>query len=275
MVQRVAGCRDNQAFAVEDGCLVLPGGQLPTVWDITSPLLLGVHKARPAAVGAAGTEPGRVVDEHVPVYVPRDVDGELRERVAAGGFVLVVGDSTAGKTRVAFEAVSATVPGHLLIRPENRTALAAAVARAGRARRCVLWLDDLQTYLGSGGLSVTQAGRLLAGTSHHRLIIATLRAAELARLSAARLGGDDAGRQVLGDVRQVLDLAYEITVPRMFTAGEQDRARTRDWDPRIAEALDHAGPTALRSTWPPGRNCCGTGTAPAVPHPARTPAAWR
>ena len=102
---------------------------------------------------------------------------ELRERLAAGGFVLLVGDSTAGKTRAAFEAVRGTLADHVLIRPAARDAVAAAVGRAARERRCVLWLDDLESYLGAGGLTAAQAGRLLAGPGHHRVIVATIRAA--------------------------------------------------------------------------------------------------
>jgi hypothetical protein len=79
--KKIAGRRDDQAFAVEDGCLVLPGGQLPAVRDVTSPLLLGVHKAQPVTASSAGGGSGRVVDGQVPVYVPRDVDAELSRAV--------------------------------------------------------------------------------------------------------------------------------------------------------------------------------------------------
>ena len=99
--------------------------------------------------------------------------------------MLLVGDSAAGKTRAAFEAMAATLPGHLLVCPSGRDAVAVAVTRAAQARRCVLWLDDLERYLGSGGLTAAQVGRLIIGNDHHRVIIATLRAAEEARLTAA------------------------------------------------------------------------------------------
>ncbi len=230
---------DEQTFAVEDGCLVLPDGRLPLVRDIASPLLLGVHKAQPPVRISGEMAPSRIIDEQVPAYVPRDADPELRERVAAGGFVLLIGDSTAGKSRAAFEAVSATVPQHLLIRPSSRSSLAAAVAQAAQARRCVLWLDDLENYFGSDGLSINQLARLITGHGHHRVIMATLRAAEKARLTTAS-GEDDVARQVITDIRQILDLADVITVPRIFSAAEKSRARARDWDPRIAAALEHA-----------------------------------
>lgn len=61
--------------------------------------------------------------------MPRDIDDGLRERLAAGGFVLLGGDSTAGKSRAAFEA---------------------------------------EGYLGTGGLTAAQLGRLVTGDGHHR-----------------------------------------------------------------------------------------------------------
>jgi tetratricopeptide (TPR) repeat protein len=260
--KRLAERRDEQSFRIEDGCLVLPGGRLPAVRDITDPVLLGVHKAASAAVPAGGG--GQRAGEHVPAYVPRDADSGLRERMAAGGFVLLVGDSAAGKSRAAFEAMAATLPGHLLVCPSGRDAAAVAVTRAAQARQSVLWLDDLERYLGTGGLTAAQIGRLIAGTEGHRVVIATLRAAEQARITADAPSGDDAAVQALRDARQVLDLASTIRLARMFSVPELDRARARDWDPRVAEALARsadygvaeylsAGPELLRD-WEDARH---------------------
>ncbi len=235
--KRLVQRRDEQEFRVQDGCLVLADGRLPVVRDITDPVRLGVHQA---AIPATAPHDGRAAVPGAPAYVPRDIDVELREQLAAGGFVLLVGDSTAGKSRAAFEAVSGTLTGHTLICPSSRDAIAAAVDRAARERRCVLWLDDLERYLGAGGLTAAQLGRLLTGDGHHRVIMATIRAAEQARITA-NTPGDDIGRQSMHDIRQVLGQAHPIRVARMFTSQELDRARARDWDPRIAAAVDHAG----------------------------------
>jgi hypothetical protein len=79
-----------------------PGGVLVNEAD---PRRLGVH----AAISVPGAPDGIP-----PEYVPRDADeGEpgVRARVAAasgaGGFVLLVGGSSVGKTRCAYEAVAA------------------------------------------------------------------------------------------------------------------------------------------------------------------------
>ncbi len=81
---------------MQDGSLVRADGRLPLVRDITDPVLLGAHRAQdPAAPPPAGHER----EAGAPAYIPRDADTDLRERLAAGGFVLLIGDSTAGKTR--------------------------------------------------------------------------------------------------------------------------------------------------------------------------------
>jgi len=76
---------------------------------------LGVH----AAISVPGAP-----DDVPPEYVPRDADADehgVRAKVAAaaqrGGFVLLVGGSSAGKTRCAAEAVKALLPDWWLVHP--------------------------------------------------------------------------------------------------------------------------------------------------------------
>lgn len=224
--------RDEQAFAVERGCLVLRNGRLPLVRQVGNPLLLGVHRAIEAPAGAA----------ELPPYVPRDRDGELRRALAAGGFTLLVGDSTAGKSRSAYEAMRVTLPGHTLIAPENLDALPDAVERAKTIGRCVLWLDDLERYLGAGGLSRTVIGQLTADP--RRVILGTMRAAEMDRFT----GVDDdeaAARSPHGDHQAALEQATVIRLNRQFTQAEIRRAADHAADARIANALEHAGAYGL------------------------------
>lgn len=262
--------RDEQEMRIQDGCLVLPHGRLPAVGDITDPVTLGVHRADVVTPAASDTRAAA----DAPAYVPRDIDSELRERLASGGFVLLVGDSTADKTRTAFEAIDATLAGHVLICPSDRNAIAAAVGRAALERRCVLWLDDLERYLGAGGLTASQVGRLLAGQGHHRVIVATIRASERIRITADT-PGDDAGRQASRDIRQVLDLARLIRVDRMFTSEELKRAEARNWGPRIAEALSHAGSYGIAEYLAAGPELLDNWQDAAIPPKVPTPGARR
>ena len=118
-------------------------------------------------------------DDVPPRYVPRDVDAAefgVRARVGAaaraGGFVLLVGGSSAGKTRCAVEAVKALLPQWWLVHPagpDQVTALAQALPR-----RTVVWLDELQRYLdGEDGLTGGVVRALLHGP-HPVVIIGTL-----------------------------------------------------------------------------------------------------
>ena len=85
---------DDPAAARERGCLVLSGGRLPKVREVADPVMLGVHPSPPVHPGSRAPT-GELLLEKVPAYVPRDVDDELRRRLAVSGFVLVVGESTA------------------------------------------------------------------------------------------------------------------------------------------------------------------------------------
>jgi hypothetical protein len=99
--------------------------------------------------------------------VPRDADdGEfgVRAKVAAaarrGGFVLLVGGSSVGKTRCAFEAARVLLPEWWLVPPAG-PAEAAALAQTPTPRT-VVWLDELQRYLdGEHGLTAAVVRALL------------------------------------------------------------------------------------------------------------------
>ena len=210
-----------------------------------------------------------VINERLPAYIPRDVDLELREKIRSGNFVLLVGDSTAGKTRTAFEAVAATVPDHVLIAPHTRLAMSVAVAQAERYSNWVLWLDGLEQFLGSDGLTRILLARLLARPGQHA-IIATMRASEHARYTDPPVYSetDQAAQELTRDAREVIEQAYCIHISRIFSKTECARAAERRWDPRIANALAYAdrygvaeylaaGPELLdiwRDAWEPGNH---------------------
>src|ERR1700730_2242622 len=103
----------------------------------SDPIELGVHRAAISSGNA------------VPAYVSRDVDvsllPKLQHMANSGGFLLIVGDSTAGKSRVAYEALLRTVPDHHLIAPFDRDELRHSLAAiATSAERKVLWLDNIE-----------------------------------------------------------------------------------------------------------------------------------
>ena len=209
-----------------------PGGMRVSEAD---PRRLGVH----AAISVSG-----VSDEVPPEYVPRDVDAAehgVRARVKAmkkrGGFVLLVGGSSVGKTRCAFEAVRALLPDWWLVHPAEPGEVAALAAAP--VPQTVVWLDELQRYLdGEHGLTGGVV-RALLNAPHPAVIIGTLWPDRYITYTAvpAVYGADPYARE-----REVLDLAAVTRISPAFSPAEQDRARAAAArDPRLRIALDAAG----------------------------------
>ncbi|MFE7272759.1 hypothetical protein [Streptomyces sp. NPDC057623] len=211
-----------------------PGSWQP-VGD-TDLLGLGVHRAR------AGESDGSAL----PPYVLRDVDGqvraELREVAVTGGLVLLTGDSTAGKSRTALEAVRAVLPGHLLLAPPwgaDLRPLRRAPGEPGYERH-VLWLDDLEHYLGPGGLEPS----LLTALIRTRLVVlATLRDERYDTLREAADGADGEGgrnRMAAETGLRVLNMVEPIVVRRRWSGTELARVAQID-DSRLKEAYRRHG----------------------------------
>ena len=213
-------------------------------------------RARPAGAVRAGEADLRrlgvhaaislpeVADEVPPEYVPRDADAGghgVRACVAAaaerGGFVLLVGGSSVGKTRCAVQAVGALLPDWWLVHPPGPDQVAALAAAP--PPRTVVWLDELQRYLdGEHGLAGGVV-RALLGAPGPVVIIGTLWPDRYAAYTAvpAPGGADPHARE-----REVLDLAAVISIAPAFSPAEQDRARAAAGrDRRLAVALGAAG----------------------------------
>jgi TIR domain len=199
------------------------------------PRRLGVH----AAISVPGTP-----EEIPPEYVPRDADaGEsgVRARVAAaaqrGGFVLLIGGSSVGKTRCAMEAVKALLPDWWLVHPAGPAEIT-DLARAPTPHT-VVWLDELQRYLdGENGLAGAVV-RALLNAPHPAVIIGTMWPDLYTRHITLPAPGD---ADLHAREREVLDLAAVIRIDPAFSVAEQDRARAAvARDPRLKVALEAAG----------------------------------
>ncbi|MFB7273552.1 hypothetical protein [Streptomyces sp. NPDC056244] len=184
-------------------------------WDALS---AGAHRARPGVDGS-----------RLPPYVSRDIDVALRERIAQGGLILVVGDSTAGKTRAAFEALRDVFPGHRVLVPPVGSSLRQVPDAVERSQSSsVVWLDDLEKYLVPEGLEpevLTDLAQL--GTP----IVATMRLKAYETFTSEHDSG--IGSQALR-VAEVLDLH------RLWSDTELAHAANCD-DSRILDALAHHG----------------------------------
>ena len=202
---------------------------------MANPRRLGVH----AAISVPG-----VPDEVPPEYVLRDVDATeqgVRARVAVagkrGGFVLLVGGSSVGKTRCAVEAVQALLPDWWLVHPAGPGEI--AELSAAPLPRVVVWLDELQRYLdGERGLTGAVV-RALLNAPGPVVIIGTLRPDQYAVYTAVAApgGADPHARE-----REVLDLAEVFRIRAQFSAAERERSRlaaARDRRLRVALAAGY------------------------------------
>ncbi|MFE9751137.1 hypothetical protein ACFYOT_40050 [Saccharothrix saharensis] len=219
--------------------------------------------------------PAATVEDHdgrlsrVPPYVPRDIDVRLEKALTGTGFVLLVGESTAGKTRTAYEAVRRTLADHVFVAPKGRKEIEQIVATVLEHRKSVVWLDELDQFLGPDGLTVTTLNRILGDGSRHTVVVATIRTALYDRYSPREEAkADGSSRELLRQGRDALRMAHQFDLPRRWSDAEIRRARELREDPRIRKALEHvhefgvgellaAGPQLLadwRNAWTPGRH---------------------
>ncbi|MEV1240195.1 hypothetical protein [Nonomuraea sp. NPDC049750] len=235
----------------------------PLVRDIEDPLSIGVHLAPPL------TGPDGTIDR-CPPYTRRDRSDDLERALAVSRFVLVVGESTAGKSRAAYEAMRACLPDHTFIRPVGKPDLPQALDLARRRSKSVIWLDDLDLYLGVDGLMAEMISPLIAAPDRHCVVLATMRSHERARYSPrASSGLSDSDRQAHRLAGAVLKQALEIRIERLWSPDERRAAADVD-DHRIRQALEHgeqygvsqylaAGPQLFQEwldaqgSWPEGR----------------------
>ncbi|MCM3887327.1 hypothetical protein [Frankia sp. R82] len=176
-------------------------------------------------------------EDSLPAYVIRDIDDaksgvrtKLRAAAEAGGFVVLVGDSSAGKTRCLYEAVQAVLPDWWLARPAGAAGVRELVGAAGRV---VVWLDEIRDYL-DDGLEASTIEALL-DRQEPTVLVATIWPHRYAEYTRTPLSGDDDRYR---SHRQVLRLAAAVDVPSAFSAAERSRADTAaDDDPTLCVAL--------------------------------------
>ncbi|MFF2937532.1 tetratricopeptide repeat protein [Streptomyces mirabilis] len=203
------------------------------VRDAVDPISLGVHPAalrRDARQGA-----GRV-----PVFVERDRFDDVVRRIRQGGFVLIVGDSTAGKSRLAYEAMRVAVPDFVLLQARPSDDLQALSSNVSAARRCVVWFDEFDQFLRAGGITLEMVKAMLVDPERHVVLLASMRSKEYDRYSARQRDVTDAATWRAG--REVLLHAGEpVELDRLWSPQEVGRAREADRDPRLKAAAQASG----------------------------------
>lgn len=211
--------------SLPDLCRLRKGSRLQMISEVSDLRLLGVHAPR----GIQGTPTATM-----PPYVARDADETVRRVLASNRFVLLVGQSSAGKSRTAYEALRVTHPRLHVIVPLNTAALAEMVDRGLLPSRGVLWLDNIESYLISS-LTAVRLNEILQRSGI--TIVATMRDAEYIRFRSGDAEGG-LGPSDISDARNVLDAATNVRLERAWSAAERAAAHSlAATDPRIEHAV--------------------------------------
>jgi hypothetical protein len=174
-------------------------------------------------------------------------DDRLRDLVASAEaksrLVLVVGDSSTGKTRACWEAIRDRLPEwrvwHPLI-PERPAALVSELATRRLAPRTVIWLNDAHDYLlprPAGILAATTLQDLLTDPNRGPvLVLASIWPRERRMLTAPSADSD-----ACAAMQGLLNLAAEVAVPAVFTDDQlADMSGLIAADPRLELAVNQA-----------------------------------
>lgn len=130
------------------------GKGLPRAREITDRALLGIHPSIPLP---PSSDMSLAAD--LPLYIPRDLDGDLRTWVTAhhesGGCLLLVGLAASGKTRCAYELVRGMLADWPMFMPSTAAQLTGYFEADPAQRSLVVWLDETHKFLGPQSVDVS------------------------------------------------------------------------------------------------------------------------
>lgn len=239
-IQRNALVRDAPEQP-RDGAGV-PGTETPGVsrpvtgWDAHS---LGVHRAI-----TASSSTGQAVPD-LTAYVQRAHDARLRELLTSPArplMVVLVGGSSTGKTRAAFEATRASLPDWSLLRPADAAGLLGGLRAGAVPARTVLWLNETQEFL-NGRPDVAAALRDLLAGEEPVAVIGTTWPQFWKELTSRP---DDGEQDLRYQARELLlHDAQRIDVPETFASTDLAELQRLAADPRLAAAAEAAGDSGM------------------------------
>jgi len=175
-------------------------GELPTVADLTLEKL-GVNRA-------VLTVP----------YIHRDCEPKIRSLLESGSPVLLIGSSMAGKTMTAANIIKDLYSQRRVAFPDSKDTLASLDSIEDMLNDAIIWLDDINLFIGAGGITADALQRL---TEKGNLVIATIRARAYDRY----LPSSD----VKSPEWDVLKTFQKVFLDRQLSAAEKER---------VADALD-------------------------------------
>ena len=219
--------------------------------------LVGELSARPFAMGVhRAISAGRGDLSELPDYVRRAHDDRLLEVIAAADrasvMIVLVGDSSSGKTRALWEAIG-HLPGDWRVwSPADARALNYGLANVSIGPRMVVWLNDAHNYLDPGltqmaGDNAARLRELVNDPSAEPVLVAaTLWPWNWQQLAAQPRehplsAGSGSQEDELAQVATLLENSTYIPVPDSFQGDDLAAMRAAAArDPRIALAVRHA-----------------------------------
>jgi hypothetical protein len=163
-------------------------------------------------------------------YIRRDMEEVICAHLRREQPVLLVGSSMVGKTRMAAQIIQREFGNRPVAIPDTKAALADLDARDITLRDTVIWLDDIDRLIGSGGIS-DRALRRLADAGN--IIVATIRAKAYDQFRPSD--------QLRPPEWDVLNVFEKITISRELTGSEQQRLADAVHDQSIRERIRSAG----------------------------------
>ncbi|MCX4821002.1 tetratricopeptide repeat protein [Streptomyces sp. NBC_01142] len=185
-----------------------PDGELPRIRDVR--------------IYDIGVTPSKnLAHDPDPPYVPRQIeDGLLKSALDTQPFILLAGESKAGKSRTLIELLRHACPDARLIVPKDTPSAPGDLGKLSLPTggdRAVLWLDDIHEYLRPGGVDL----KVLEAFARHQpavTVVATITSEAYSRLKAPKGEVNRAARQVLGKVKPII-------LPRLLR--DEDRAEAQ------------------------------------------------
>jgi tetratricopeptide (TPR) repeat protein len=163
-------------------------------------------------------------------YIHRDDEDVIGALLQNGRPALLIGSSMVGKTKMAARIIAERFSSWPVAIPDSRTALADLDAKDVTLSNSVIWLDDIERLIGTGGITEGALQRLSAA---HNVIIGTIRASAYERFRPSD--------QLRPPEWDVLSTFEHVFVSRELTPNEQARLAQAVSDPEILKRIRSVG----------------------------------
>ena len=181
-------------------------------------------------------------------YLERDIDEVLTTAMRAGGMVVLYGPATAGKSRTATALLKRLFGDRHLYVPAEVGSLRALLDSGHQPQDAVVWLDNLEEYLGDRGIDRAVLSRLCPPGRGDVTVVATLRYEEYRKhgLETGAVQSEDekqphpAGTALLRELKnqgRLFSLAADLSATERAGIA-RTQADARSGDTRLSEAAE-------------------------------------